>query len=240
MLKYKTFTLIMPVVFGVTALLVVPKSQLQTSLSKTVPTTVTRKVDLNRFPVVEFSASETKDAKRKARSEKRNKSRFMVDPETTSERTVLVDSIDSNLPAFPIKEATAVVIGTVTKAQAHLSNDKSGVYSEFTTSIEEILKNPGKLVVGGLIEAERNGGRVKLPSGRLHLFKVSEHDMPRIGGRYVLFLAATDTESVFEIITGYEIREGLVYPLDELPPMRAYENTPATEFLNQLRTKLIP
>jgi hypothetical protein len=92
--------------------------------------------------------------------------------------------------------------------------------------------------VGSAVEVEREGGRVKFPSGRTHLYMISEQDMPRVGGRYVLFLSETNTENVFEIITGYEIRADSVSPLDELPQARAYENaTPAT-LLNELKTKL--
>jgi hypothetical protein len=151
---------------------------------------------------------------------------------------VRVDSIDFSSPAFPIKEAQAVIVGTVSDAKAYLSNDKTGVYSVFSVLIEEVLKHSGKLTVGSAIEAEREGGRVKFPSGRTHLYMISEQDMPRVGGRYVLFLSETNTENVFEIITGYEIRADSVSPLDELPQTRAYENAMPANFLNELKTKL--
>jgi hypothetical protein len=112
------------------------------------------------------------------------------------------------------------------------------VYSVFSVLIEEVLKHSGKLTVGSAIEAEREGGRVKFPSGRTHLYMISEQDMPRVGGRYVLFLSETNTENVFEIITGYEIRADSVSPLDELPQTRAYENAMPANFLNELKTKL--
>jgi hypothetical protein len=67
---------------------------------------------------------------------------------------------------------------------------------------------------------------------------VSEQDVPRIGSRYVLFLTGTNTESVFEILTGYEIREASVYALDDLPKPRSYENTTPANLLNELRMKL--
>jgi hypothetical protein len=62
--------------------------------------------------------------------------------------------------------------------------------------------------------------------------------MTLVGARYVLLLTGTDSESVFEILTGYEIRGDSVYPLDELPQSRSYENATATNFMNDLRTKL--
>jgi hypothetical protein len=240
MRKYKTVALVLPLVLGLTAL-VVPRqnSQEQTTPSKSSRSKNQKKiVDTNHFPIAEFSASESSDSNRRARREKRNKSNWNVDPDSLSDSTVVVDSVDLHLPAFPTEQAAAVVVGTVTDAKAYLSNDKTGVYSAFTVLIDEVLKNPGNLSVDNLVEAEREGGRVKFRSGRVHLYMVSEQDMPRVRSRYVLFLTETNTESVFEILTGYEIREASVYALDDLPKPRFYENTTPANFLNELRMKL--
>jgi hypothetical protein len=157
MRKYKTVFLVLPLVFGLTAF-VVPRqnNQEQTTSSKSSPSKNRRKiVDTNYFPIAEFSASESSDSKRRTRGEKRNKSNWNVDPDALSDSTVVVDSVDLHLPAFPTEQASAVVVGTVTDAKAYLSNDKTGVYSAFTVLIDEVLKNPGNLSVGNLIEAER-------------------------------------------------------------------------------------
>ena len=234
MTKYKILALLLPVVFGMTALVAVPKRQEQISGSRSKP----RKTDVSHFPIVEFDSSETKDAKRKTRAEKRDKSHWSVHPDSVSDSTVRVDSVDFSLPAFPTRQAQAVIIGTVSDAKAYLSNDKSGISSVFVVSIEEVLKHSAKLTVGNAVEVEREGGRVKFPSGRTHLYKISEQDMPRVGARYVLFLSETNTEDIFEIITGYEIRADSVSPLDELPQSRAYENAAPEIFLNELKANL--
>jgi hypothetical protein len=187
---------------------------------------------------VAFSALDQSDAKRRARGEKHNKSNWNVDPDTISDSTVIVDSVDVHLPALPTERAAAVVIGTIADAKAYLSTDKTGVYSTINVLVDEVLKSPGKLKVGDLVEAEREGGRVRFSSGRVHLYMVSEQDMPRVGGRYLLFLTATDNDSVFEILTGYELRELSVYALDELFQSRSYENITPTDLLNELRMKL--
>jgi hypothetical protein len=240
-MKYKTLALALPlVVLGLTAFVVPRQSSPEQNTSlKSSPSKTQRKViDTNHFPIAAVSAVEQADSKRRARGEKRNKSNWNVDPDALSDSTVVVDSVDVSLPAFPVDQAAAVVIGTITDAKAYLSNDKTGVYSVFTVLIDEVLKTPGSLAVGSLVEAEREGGRVKFPSGRLHLYIVSEQDMPRVGGRYVLFLTKTNTESVFEILTGYELREASVYALDDLPKPRSYENTTPANFLNELRMTL--
>jgi hypothetical protein len=232
--------LVLPLVFGLTAF-VVPRqnNQDQTTPSKSSSSKNRRRIiDTNHFPIAEFSVPESSDPKRRTRGEKRNKSNWNVDPDALSDSTVVVDSVDLHLPAFPTEQAAAVVVGTVTHAKAYISNDKTGVYSAFTVLIDEVLKNPGNLSVGDLVEAEREGGRVKFRSGRVHLYMVSEQDMPRVGSRYVLFLTETSTESVFEILTGYEIREASVYALDDLPKLRSYESTTPANLLNELKMKL--
>jgi hypothetical protein len=149
-----------------------------------------------------------------------------------------VDSVDVHLPALPVEAASTVVIGTVVGGKAYLSNDKTGVYSTFTVLINEVLKNSENVRVGNLVEAEREGGRGQFPSGRVHLYMISEQDMPRVGGRYLFFLTATNSEGVFEILTGYELRQSSVYALDDLPKTRSYESSTPAVFLNELRTRL--
>ena len=240
MREHTTVSLVLPLALGVTALVVPRQSkQEQTTPSQSSPSKTRRKItDTNHFPIAEFSASESSDSKRNARGENRNKSNWNVDPDALSDSTVIVDSVDLNIPGLPTKQAAAVILGTVTDAKGFLSTDKTGVYSAFTVLINEVLKNPGNLSVGSLVDVEREGGRVKFPSGRVHLYMTSEQDMPRVGRRCVLFLTDTNTASVFEILTGYEMREAAVYPLDDLPWSRAYENTTPANFLNELRTKL--
>lgn len=240
MRKPKTIAFVLPLLLGITALVVPRESQQE----QTTPTQSSRSknrrkiIDTNHFPIADFSASESSDSKRKARGEKRNKSNWNVDPDALSDSTVIIDSVDLTTSGLPTKQAAAVVLGTITDAKGYLSKDKTGVYSAFTVLIDEVLKNPGTLSVGTSIDAERDGGRVKFPSGRVHLYMISEQDMPRVGRRYVLFLTDTNTESVFEILTGYEMCEATVYPLDDLTSSRSYENWTPTNFLNELRMKL--
>ena len=61
--------------------------------------------------------------------------------------------------------------------------------------------------------------------------------MPQVGLPYLLFLSNAESQSGFQILTGYEFREGKVYPLDDLPNPHVYENADETTFLNQLRAK---
>jgi hypothetical protein len=117
------------------------------------------------------------------------------------------------LPALPVS-SDVVALGEVVDAHAYLSNDKTGVYSEFTIRVDEVFRDRGlrPVVPGSLIVAERTGGRVRFPSGRVLLYGNRGEGMPRQGRRYLFFLKGNDQQ--YAILTAYELRSGRVYPLD--------------------------
>jgi len=238
--KYRTFVLVLPLLFGLATLFVNqrPRAQEQNASTTSLPRHPKKTIDVTKFPIADFSNTGPTDAKRKERGKKRDNSKWAVHHNATSDSTVVVDSVDTTLPGLPVEKAAGVITGVVYDAKAYLSNDKSGVYSSFLVIIDDVLKNPGRLAVGKTIEIEREGGRVRFPSGRLHLYMVAEQDMPHTGSRYVFFLAKTEEDSVFEVITGYEIRGDGIYSLDELPQTRSYDGTPAATFLQELRRQL--
>jgi hypothetical protein len=71
--------------------------------------------------------------------------------------------------------------------------------------------------------------------------------MPQSGRRYALFLKKNDTDDAFVIVTGYELRAGVVHPLDgvdipggasELPQFVPYKGMDLTQFLTRVRTAI--
>src|SRR5439155_5322439 len=112
--------------------------------------------------------------------------------------TVRLHHVNPHLPAFPVRESRVVLIGQIASDAAYLSNDKTGVYSEFTVIAEEVLKNDlaGELLAGSSITITREGGRIRFPSGRLHWYGIGRQSMPRIGSRYVIFLRGETEETL--------------------------------------------
>jgi hypothetical protein len=148
------------------------------------------------------------------------------------------------LPAIPTTQSDIILIGEIMDAQAYLSNDKTGIYSEFTVRATEVLKNDGNasLYPGSTITVERFGGAVKFPSGVIQRYKTRNQRMPLTGSQYVLFLKRTDQEQDFSIITGYELREQRVIPLDgsgiedgEKLPFDDYQGADVPSFLKTVR-----
>jgi|SRR5882672_6931842 len=199
--------------------------------------------DLERWPVADFDASlpvdVAKRAKRQARNKKYDKSQWPILTTDVADSTVRLHRVNPDLPAFPVRESRVVLIGQIASAAAYLSNDKTGVYSEFTVIVEEILKNDlaERPLVGSSIAVTREGGRIRFPSGRMHWYGIGRQSMPRMGGRYVLFLSG-ETEETLTILTGYELAAGKVMTLDDLNNPNRYQDADELSFLKSLRASL--
>jgi hypothetical protein len=200
--------------------------------------------DHSSWPLTDYSAPRPIDpqkrALREARGKKYAKSMFRVHPDDPSENTTIVDSLDRSLPALPVMRSNLVVLGEVLAAQAYLSNDQTGIYSEFSIRIEDVLKNNDvePLTNGCLIDIEREGGRIRFPSGRIHWYSVDKENMPLVGRRYVFFLTRGSREEAFHILTAYELRGNKVFPLDELPQFKSQAGKNEVDFVNAVRTLL--
>jgi len=120
----------------------------------------------------------------------------------------------AGLPALPVAQSDAVVVGDVTDRRAVLTEDRTSVFSEFSVRLDAVFKDAqGLPAPGGVVWASRPGGVVRFASGKVQRYTVSKQGYPQVGGRYVLFLRR-DEEGDFSILTGYELRDSKVLPLD--------------------------
>jgi len=118
------------------------------------------------------------------------------------------------LPPIPAKQSDAIIRGTVVNRRAVLTDDKLGIYSEFSINIAEILKDdPNLFRINQVVTVSRPGGAVRLSSGKIHRYTISSQNYPRQGKEYILFLKR-DEEEDFSILTGYEVDGTVVQPLD--------------------------
>jgi len=182
MQHHKRLLLLFGLVVGVVMILITITSAVPSRQSQQdIKTTKIKTIEQDDSPIVDFQQTPRTDvgeqAKRRLRGAKHDKSIWNVDPMDSSDNTVLVDFVDPNLPAFPFTKSTAVLIGSVTAAKAFLSNDLTGVYSEFSLRLEEVIKsNPQvPMTPGCTVEGFREGGRVRFPSGHVHLYKISDN-----------------------------------------------------------------
>jgi hypothetical protein len=173
-------------------------------------------IDFKQFPIIDLTASLPSDESAKAIRARRSRKYNDKSLSEISEASNVIFKVNDalgRLSALPVNESSVVLLGEIIAAKAYLSEDKTAPYSEFEVRIQALFKNDTNQVfgVGESITAERFGGRVRLPSGKLFIAAVDNQDMPRVGGKYLLFL--TNAED-FNILMGYELRGGKVFPLD--------------------------
>lgn len=150
------------------------------------------------------------------------------------------------LSALPFPQSDVVLLGGVMDAKAHLSNDKTGIYSEFGLQVEEVLKNATEDPInrGNTVSLERFGGAVRFPSGVIQKYETTGQGMPSVGQRYLFFLKRID-ETTYNIITGYQLDGQVVSPLDGavveegtgVYPFDTYQGFDVSTFLRIVKTE---
>lgn len=241
----KVMAIVAVLIGSIAALAMREPSQSTSSL----PTDQARKI--RDLPVVDFDAPAPNDLRHKARGSRYDRQSSQPIQETSS----ISGRLWSNhwargLEALPIDSSDTILVGTITDAQAHLSNDKTAVYSEFHVQVEEVLKqDPAKspIELTAAILIERFGGAVRFSSGTIQRYETIGQGMPRSGERYLLFLKRLDEAPSFSIITGYELGYDLkVFPLDgahvgegnDTYPFDKYKGFDTSLFLQTVRTRL--
>lgn len=215
------------------------------------------KEQLSKWPIVDYDAPDPSDPEKKAKRRKKNKSYnsrngVKFDPASPVDRGALNNEWEFGLEStLPVKQSTAIIVGEVIEAQAYLSEDKTNIYSEFTVRVEQILKNDNAdtINVGEIITTERQGGRVRFPSGRIESERIAGQNPPQSGHRYILFIGFNPYEAGTKSLTGprgnmsrhiltaYEIRENRIYPLDSATGrnFQKEQGKDAASFLNEIR-----
>lgn len=199
-----------------------------------------RKVN-ERFPTAEYDEQDLpdpeKNAKRKEKQKRYNDGDWVagrVQPGT--EEAALTLEPHFTFSSLPVVESEIVVVGTIGNAQAHLSESKKNVFSEFTLIVEDVLKSKIEGVTqGSILTIDRVGGHVKYPNGQRVLYRITGLNMPKIGGRYLLFLTSKHNNADLSILTGYELTPTGSIPLDELSQVTSLTGVTEADILQRVR-----
>lgn len=200
-----------------------------------------------KFPVADYEAPEPADPKEKerrlAKNRRHDKSKAELSVDPNSDVVTTSSHWANGLPALPAGQSAAIVIGSVQSTEGHMSANKKKVYSEFIITVEDVLKNETgkKMSPGKSFDADRVGGRVRFPSGKVGMYWITGQGMPRVGGRYLLFLTSDEQGQGFDILTGYELRGGRAYPLDQpghAHPFASYSGAEEATLLDDTRAAI--
>jgi len=195
---------------------------------------------LERYPVANYNEPPPVDDTARLHREKKN-SRYdnqewvQKNPHPETSRIGLYD--ESHPPkAIPAVESDVILIGQVVGAAAFLSNDKRGVYSEYTVKVSNVLK--GNLPVGGEISLDRPGGVVLYPDGRRVLYTVAEKDLPLIGGEYIFFLKDDKKSDNYEVVTFYQIDGNQIIPVDAVDGITEVKGKTVADIIKAVKAQL--
>ena len=108
------------------------------------------------FPTAEFNEPEPTDPLKQAQRKQKQKRKnglglVSLNPEPDSGGGAFLPENQFDFPGLRVEKSSVIVIGDVLHSEAHLSEDKRGVYSEFTIRLVEVLKGdsflPGSQMV---------------------------------------------------------------------------------------------
>jgi hypothetical protein len=193
-----------------------------------------------QLPLINYNAPESNDTTKRARR-RRKGARYDKASNPLSDDYARKTHVNEGVPrsALPVDVSSVILIGTVTEVEAVLSNDRTGVYTELTIQIEEILKDDSQqLAPGSSVTVERQGGRVKFPSGHITIEHVTGTGIPRLGKRYLLFLTRVPQDLYIHF--GYELTGSKVALLDRYPghPSKSYKGADEEKLISDLRAAL--
>ena len=145
------------------------------------------------------------------------------------------------LPALPVEESDLVVTGLAIGVTAHLSNDKTGIYSEYTIRVEQVLKDglSRNLTSASTIMIDRAGGAVLYPDGHRLAYFIAERKLPVVGAMYALFLRDDKRSKNLEIVTLYELKANNIVPLDSGVSFEDVKTMTKASFMKTLQEKLV-
>lgn len=193
------------------------------------------------FPTAEFNEAEPTDPLKRAQRKQKQKRKnglglVSKNPEPNMGGGLFLPHNQFDVPGLPVEQSSVIAVGDVLQAEAHLSEDKTSVYSEFTIRLIDVLKADSALPGSEMI-VERLGGYVRYPDGRKLLYRVGTGGMPRVGGRYLFFLKPTP-ELDYTILTGYEFSDKGVSALDSSAQFEKY-NGYTSDALRNLITETL-
>ena len=196
-----------------------------------------------RFPTANYEEPDLADPKknqtRKEKKLRKNDYRVVArNPPTWQAELTVFNEGGIEFPALPVVESTFILQGKVLSAEAHVSENKKNVYSEFRVSVEKVFKTANSSISEGTeIIVDRVGGFVKYPNGHVVLYRIFGIDMPLTGGRYVFFLTSKNQQDL-SILTAYELGINGTTPLDEAPQFEKYRGLSEELFIQNLRDSL--
>jgi hypothetical protein len=137
---------------------------------------------------------------------------------------------------LPVALSGLVVIGSVTGRNSYLSEDKTGIYTEYSIHCDKVLFKRTSLAAPGDIVLTIRGGAVELPTGRVLREYVLGTPWLRLlpTQRYVLFLRYRASIDAFDIFKVWQIVDGKTQAMHPEDKLVGLNGVPLTEFIDSV------
>src|SRR4029077_12455874 len=105
-------------------------------------------------------------------------------------------------------------VATVVAVQPYFSNDHAHLYTEFSLTVNEQIKDtPGRAKVGETIPIVIRGGKMRLADGKVIEEKAAFTNFAiAVGSRYLLFLRYNSSGQYFTVTKSWEPKNGGIIP----------------------------
>ena len=200
--------------------------------------------DKRHFPTAEYDEPDLHDpeknlAKREKQKRYNNLKLVSLKPQPWIVETLITSDSLFAFPALPVAQSELIFTGIVGSANAHLSQNKRNVFTEFTVTVEDVHKATNQQPTEvSVLTVDRIGGFVRYPNGQEVLYRFSGANMPKIGARYLFFINSKNKQD-YNILTAYELIQGRVVPLDMSSQFMSLEGISEVEILQKLRSLLL-
>jgi hypothetical protein len=201
--------------------------------------------DFSKYPVADLDAPEpgnSAEGRERALKNKRyDKHPLIIDGLDSTNTAVGSTDAEPEPSVLPVSESKLIVVGTTTDSKAFVSNNRKGVYSEYSLRIQSIIRNDSlhERQVGETISIDRSGGLVRYPKGHKVMYFVNGHGLPEVNARYIFFLTKEGDEENpnYKILTAYQIKDGSIFPLDRFPPFKEFQGMDEKAFVTRIMSK---
>ena len=207
------------------------------------PTEVRDNRDLSRFGIVRYDAPQPQDpkefVKRQTTSQRYDNQEWVYKTINNSWTAGIGKIKDDPLPPLiPTEESNLIVVGEVVDANAFMSNDRQGVYTEFRIRVEHVLKTAGNKTKPKIIIADREGGVVVYPNGQRILYQNSNMGLPLRNSKYLFFLIRDDQSPNYKILTSYDVSTDKVRRMELGHSFDEFKELDSAKFIEMVRNRI--
>jgi hypothetical protein len=213
------------------------KTPVQSTPTPTDAHSIFGKVGVVDYDAVESLEGSELERRKRASARYDNEEWVMKNPHPDDVKVARISETEPP-PVLPIQESDVIVVGKITAAYTRLSNDKTGIYTEFSIDVVDSLRSSRSTDFKAGITIDRAGGIVRYPNGQLVLYEDKRKGLPDLGKEYILFLKADQKSGNYQTITLYELSAKATIPLDSGRKFDEIERMGKAAFLRTIRDEL--